>query len=70
MMIKITAALMAVVDTCRNIGIFHCFSARVHFILCYDVILDKAQLHNIMLHVQATVFVISRGITIYWHLSF
>ena len=55
MMIKTTAALMAVVDTCRNIGIFHCFSARVHFIVCYDVILDKAQLH--MLHVQATVFV-------------
>ena len=52
---KDTAALMAVVDTCRNIGIFPCFSAHVHFILCYDVILDKAQLH--MLHVQATVFV-------------
>ena len=61
MMTKTTAALMTVVDICRNIGILHCFSAHVHTILCYDVISVKAQL--CMLHVLLC-DVISRGISI------
>ena len=60
MMMKTTAALMTF-DICINIGIFHCFSAHVHTILCYDVISVKAQL--CMLHVLLC-DVISRGISI------
>ena len=67
MMTKATAALVSLVDICQNIGIFHCFSAHVHTILCYDVISVKAQL--CMLHLVLC-DVISRGITIYLHLSF
>ena len=58
MMTKTTAALMSVVDIRQNIEVFHCFSAHVHTILCYDVILVKAQL--CMLHVLLC-DVISRG---------
>ena len=64
---KGNCSMMSVVDICQNIGIFHCFSAHVHTILCYDVKSVKAQL--CILHVLLC-DIIRRGITIYLHPSF